>query len=178
MQQAIRNSDSRARENVTTPPAQLDSLTGLPTQTCFNAKLAACLKLCRRQRLVATLALLQLENFYEIRSWVGPAEANLLLRDISQLLQKSLPPSVTLCRCEHYEFAVLLTDSDSRNAELITDRVKAALQSAVSSTIPPQLELKCVVGLARLNRETPTCDVLFARARREKTLRTSLLILT
>ena len=144
---------------------QRDALTGLPTEEFFKAKLAACLKLCRSQPIAATLALLQLENFYEIRSWVGPAEANLLLSDISQLLQKSLPPTATLCRCQHYEFAVLLSNDCSLNAELITDRIKSALQSAVSSTIPPQLELKCVVGLAVLNKETPTSDVLFAKAR-------------
>ena len=56
----------------------------------------ACLELSRKRNLTATLALLQLENFYEIRSWVGLSEADLLLTDIAQLLKASLPKRVLL----------------------------------------------------------------------------------
>ena len=142
-----------------------DPLTGLYRRAHLCDKINRLLAQPRGERITATLALLQLENFYEIRAWVGKPEANLLLSDIALLLKRSLPGSVILCRCEHYEFAALLTDECSVNAAIITDRVKLALLSAVSDAIPPQLELKCAVGLAEMEIQTPSADVLFARAR-------------
>ena len=144
-----------------------DPLTGLFQQDYLGQQVEKTLLKCRQGPLEATLALLQLENFYEIRSWVGKSEASLLLSDIARLLQKSLPDKAVLCHYQHYEFAVLLLDECSINACLITDRVKLAVQSAVSAWIPPQLELKCGIGLAKLSRSIPDADVVFARARHD-----------
>lgn len=73
-----------------------DALTGLHGQRYLCHMIDACLELSRKRNLTATLALLQLENFYEIRSWVGLSEADLLLTDIAQLLKASLPKRVLL----------------------------------------------------------------------------------
>lgn len=142
-----------------------DPLTGLPTEQTFRSQIDTLLKQSRNEPVAATLALLQLENFYEIRTWVGKSEASLLLSDIARELRKSLPSSVMLCRCEHYEFAALLENECSINARQITDRVSAALQSAVSTAVPPQLELKCGIGLSHIDKQIPSAEVLFARAR-------------
>jgi len=142
-----------------------DALTGLHGQKYLCRSIDACLAESRRRKLSATLALLQLENFYEIRSWVGLSEADLLLSDIAQLLKAALPKRVLLCRCHNYEFAVLLLADCSVNARLITDKLKQALLSAVSPSLPRQLELKCGVGLAKLESNIPSWPVVFARAR-------------
>jgi len=142
-----------------------DALTGLHGQRYLCRAIDTCLKESRRRNLTATLALLQLENFYEIRSWVGLSEADLLLGDIAQLLKTSLPKRVLLCRCHNFEFAALLLADCSVNARLITDKLKQALLSAVSPSLPRQLELKCGVGLAKLESNIPSWPVVFARAR-------------
>lgn len=147
-----------------------DVLTGLHKQRYLARAIDACLKQNRRRGLSATLALLQLENFYEIRSWVGISEADLLLSDIAQLLLKSLPQRVLLCRCHNYEFAALLVADCSINAGLITEKLKQAVLSAVSPSLPPQLELKCGVGLAKLDSNIPSWPVVFARARHNLSL--------
>ncbi len=157
--------ESEAGRGSGTLSVDQDPLTGLPTEKRFKEQLGSLLKQCRHETVTATLALLQLENFYEIRTWVGKSEASLLLSDIARELSKALPASVTLCRCEHYEFAALLSNECSVNARQITDRVKTALQSAVSDAIPPQLELKCGVGLSQIDKQIPSAEVLFARAR-------------
>lgn len=153
------------------PPApQRDSLTGLYQQDYLTHALEQVLRRSERQNIPATLGLLQLENFYEIRSWVGRSEANLLLGEISAILKKTLPKKVLLCRCRHYEFGILLVNDCSVNASLITDRVKQALLAAVSASIPPQLELRCAVGLAGIDSDIPSADVMFARARHNLSL--------
>lgn len=147
-----------------------DPLTGLYQQDFLFNELNLLLQKQRAEPVEATLALLQLENFYEIRRWVGKSEANLLLSDIARLLSRSLPRSVLLCRCAHYEFAALLIDDSSLHAQLLIQRVKQAMLSAVSDSIPPQLELKCGVGLAPLAPAIPSAEVLFARARHNLSL--------
>ena len=145
------------------PNEHLDPLTGLPNRAWLEDALRRALDDGRP----ATLALLQLENFYEIRSWVGKSDASFLLSDIARLLQHNLPDGVMLCRCENYEFVLLLRNENSVNARPITDRIKQALQSAVSESIPPQLELKCAVGLASAEPGVTGPEVLFARARHQ-----------
>jgi len=147
-----------------------DALTGLHGQRYLCHMIDACLEQSRKRNLTATLALLQLENFYEIRSWVGLSEADLLLTDIAQLLKTSLPKRVLLCRCHNFEFAALLIADCSVNARLITDKLKQALLSAVSPSLPRQLELKCGVGLAKLESNIPSWPVVFARARHNLSL--------
>ena len=145
------------------PSEHLDPLTGLPNRAWLEDALGRALNDGRP----TTLALLQLENFYEIRSWVGKSDASLLLCDIARLLRRNLPRGITLCRCENYEFVLLLRNENSVNARPIADRIKQALQSAVSESIPPQLELKCAVGLAAAEPGVSTPEVLFARARHQ-----------
>ena len=145
------------------PDEHHDPVTGLPNRAFLEDALGQALSDGRP----ATLALLQLENFYEIRSWVGKSDASFLLCDVAKLLASNLPPGITLCRCENYEFALLLRNENSVNARSITERIKQALQAAVSDSIPPQLELKCAVGLAAAEPGVRGPEVMFARARHQ-----------
>ncbi len=148
------------------PPAfEKDPVTGLHRQDYLCHVIDHCLAQGRKRKLRASLALLQLENFYEIRSWVGTPEADLLLSEIARLLKKTLPKRVLLCRCPNYEFAALLLAECSVNAGLITDMLKQALLSAVAQTLPRQLELKCGAGVAALEPNIPAWPIVFARAR-------------
>ena len=65
---------------------------------------------------------------------------------------------------------MLLLADCSVNARLITDKLKQALLSAVSPSLPRQLELKCGVGLAKLESNIPSWHVVFARARHNLSL--------
>ena len=87
------------------------------------------------------------------------------MTDIAQLLKTSLPKRVLLCRCHNFEFAALLIADCSVNARGITDKLKQVLLSAVSTSLPRQLELKCDVGLAKLEPNIPFWPVVSARAR-------------
>jgi len=144
---------------------QRDPLTGFFDETALNLQLEQLISQRSSKPVAVRLALLQLGNFYEIRNWVGKAEANLLLSDIAQALGKALPSKVLAYRCPQYEFALLLTEECSLNATKITEQIKKELQAVASSTIPPQLELNCGVGLAALDDMCHSADVLLARAR-------------
>ncbi len=63
----------------------------MPTEADFKTRLDRLLRRARQESITATLILLQLENFYEIRTWVGKSEASLLLSDIAREFKKALP---------------------------------------------------------------------------------------
>ncbi|MFM1896112.1 MAG: hypothetical protein RLZZ385_1186 [Pseudomonadota bacterium] len=144
-----------------------DPLTGLLTQAAFTARLDQLLARSVQQTRHLTLALLQLDNFYEVRQWVGKSEANLLLGDIARLLQQTVPPGSWTCRCQNHEFAVLLHKEGSRSASRLADAIRQAAQQASSHALPPQLTLQCGVGLTVLDGLTPNANVAFARARHD-----------
>lgn len=135
----------------------------LPGQAALEHCLDALIRDSRPRR--ASLALLQLANFYEIRTWVGKSEASRLLADIARVLLNCLPAAVSLYRCDNYEFALLLRDECSSNARDITRQVRAALENAVSETIPAQLRLHCVAGLVEITPGLRRAGVALARAR-------------
>lgn len=142
-----------------------DNLTGLYSLEAFSHQLDQLIADSIYTESPMTLLLLQLANFYEIRTWIGKNEANFLLNDLARLLEKTVPANSLLCRCHNHEFAVLLVDEGSRKSLRTADSIKLALQSSSLQTIPPQLDLKCGVGLTGINEYTPRSEVAFARAR-------------
>lgn len=114
---------------------------------------------------VAALALLQLANFHEIRTWVGRSEAECLLGEIASQLQKVLPGNATLYRGGHYELALLLTGTDFEEAQKLSKRIRDTLHTATFNIIPAQMRLHCAVGLAEVTAQVSRPDMLLARAR-------------
>ncbi|MEX2130119.1 MAG: GGDEF domain-containing protein [Pseudohongiellaceae bacterium] len=149
----------------THPDTRRDAVTGLLGEDYFCERLDQLLAARNQPGTPITLALLQLENFYEIRSWVGKSEADLLLGDIARLLKKTLPKKSPVCRCRNNEFAVLLIGDSSRRAALIGEKIRLAAQQLAGHAIPPQLTLVCGVGFGVVDSLSSDAAVLFARAR-------------
>ena len=146
-------------------PENIDLLIDLPSESEFRKELTHSLGLSQTEKPSASLALLQLANFYEIRDCLGPAEASLLVTDIVRTVRKCLPASILACRCKNHEFALLLRGDCNDNAIPILERVQSLLASTISKAIPPELTLSCQVGLAAINQEVPSIEALYARAR-------------
>lgn len=155
---------SKPRESIPLP-ANCPQAQASSARQLLDKRLQALITRSGNTTVRATLALLQLANFYEIRHWVGRNQARLLLADSERALQQALPAGAMLCRCANYEFAVLLENDHSEQACVIAKQLKAALQSAVSRALPPQIQLQCAAGLATLGKHVRLPDVLFARAR-------------
>ncbi len=147
------------------PPA--DPLTGLCTLPALKQALQRLLAQSRRQPVTASLALLQLANFYEIRTWVGRPEADLLLGRVAATLRAAVPDGAELYRCEHYEFALLLGNEQSHNANSVVEQLRLALLGTQFDGLPAQLEMECAAGVVPVHSSLPNVDVLFARARHD-----------
>lgn len=149
---------------------QIDPLTGFYGQDCLNYILAKILDRGTGTSEPATLALLQLENFYEIRSWLGKSEASLLLGDIGRVLSKRLPKSIVLCRCAHYEFAAVLLNSSIDQTQTMADKVRHIVQATAKNSLPEKISLKLGIGVASMSGPDLNKDVIYARARHDMSL--------
>ncbi len=167
-----------ARAQVPKPPPtilspenfKLDPLTGFYGQDCLDHLLTEILNSSTKPPVAATLALLQLENFYEIRSWLGKSEASLLLGDIGRVLSKRLPKSIILCRCAHYEFAAILMNSSFEQTQAVADEVRHIVQTTAKNSLPENITLKLGIGLAAMGSPGLNKDVIYARARHNMSL--------
>ncbi len=149
---------------------QIDPLTGFYGQDCLNHLLAEIIKRNLTSPAPATLALLQIENFYEIRSWLGKSEASLLIGDIGRVLSKSLPKSIVLCRCAHYEFAAILMNSTINQTQTIADQVRRIVEATAENSLPEKISLKLGIGVASMTGSGLNKDVIYARARHNMSL--------
>ncbi len=142
----------------------IDPLTGFYGQECLNHLLGQILA-ARERYPKATLALMQLENFYEIRSWLGKSEASLLLGDIGRMLTRSLPKSIVLCRCAHYEFAAILSENTLEQAKEIANQVRKIVETTGRPALPKKIDLKLGIGLASMATAGLNKEAVYARAR-------------
>ncbi|MFK7864685.1 MAG: EAL domain-containing protein [Pseudohongiellaceae bacterium] len=166
--------DSHAQKNSATPtlPPELDPLTGFHQQIYLDTALQQTIEKNQQQGVAASLALLQLENFYEIKTWLGKSEATLFLSDIARLIKKSLPPSVLLCRCQRFEFAALLFDQSNQNIRSMADKVQKAIEIAAKDFLPAKLRLNIVIGIAAMEKRISSVEVMYAKARQDMQLET------
>lgn len=161
------------KPNAAKPPviqgdnSQLDPLTGFHQQDYLNQVLNQTIHKNKQGKVVASLALLQLENFYDIKTWLGKSEATLFLSDIAGLIKKSLPATVLLSRCERDEFAALLFDQSSENSRLIADKIQRVIEDAAKEFLPAKLKLKISIGIAAMDARTSSTEVMYARARHD-----------
>jgi diguanylate cyclase (GGDEF)-like protein len=162
-----KNKTQQANANLPHDAAKLDPLTGFHQQDYLDEILNKNIQGHKHIPVTVSLALLQLENFYEIRTWLGKSEATLFLSDIARLLKKTLPSSVLLGRCKHYEFAALLFDQSSRDGKEIAAKVRSVIESAAEKSLPERVKLKIGIGIAEIDDRTTGREVLYARARHD-----------
>lgn len=161
------NTRSETKPRLAHEAAKLDALTGFHQQNYLDEVLNKSIQDHKHIARRVSLALLQLENFYEIKTWLGKSDATLFLSDIARLLKKTLPTSVLLSRCKHYEFAALLFDQSSRDALEIAAKVRYVVESAAEKSLPDRVKLKISIGIAGIDDRTTAKDVLYARARHD-----------
>lgn len=161
------NTNDLASAGLPEGAAKLDPLTGFHQQNYLDEVLNKSIQGNKHVARSVSLALLQLENFYEIKTWLGKSDATLFLSDIARLLKKTLPASVLLSRCKHYEFAALLFDQSSREAREIAAKVRCVVESAAEKSLPGRVKLKIGIGIAEIDDRTTGKDVMYARARHD-----------
>lgn len=114
-----------------------DALCGLLTSGAFYHESNRLLRLCRRGRRPATLAVLDLDNFTKVIATHGQRAGDDLLRAVAQVLQASVRASDVTARLGADDFAIFLPELGADEARQTLDRIRARLARPLGGIAEP-----------------------------------------
>jgi diguanylate cyclase (GGDEF)-like protein len=117
--------------------SRTDPLTGLLNRRAFYEEAGLVLALCRRKERPVTLAYIDLDDFKVVNDTLGHQAGDDLIRRVAGLMRASTRPSDLCARFGGDEFAVLLPDADSREAEVALERVRSLLSETTAGDRRP-----------------------------------------
>jgi len=107
--------------------ARTDSLTGLPNRRCFEDSLAAEIARAGRTGAGLSLAIVDLDHFKRINDTFGHLAGDDVLRAAASTARATVRGHDMLARIGGEEFAIMMPETNSAEAECASNRVRAAI---------------------------------------------------
>jgi len=109
-----------------------DALTGLYNRRYFNDNLKGELKRCDRYGTSLSLIIFDVDNFKRYNDTFGHTNGDKILSKIGKILKKCIRQTDSGCRYGGEEFAVILPQSDIKNALLVAEKIRKYVKSATA----------------------------------------------
>ena len=147
--------------------ATVDPLTGLFNRRYFHTRIEEEIERARRYNLELAVLLIDIDNFKSINDELGHLAGDYLLRQVSDVLKRSVRVFDVCTRFGGEEFAILMPGSGAANGLAVAERVRSRVETASreSATLPHHLHITVSLGLAVLGSD-PSSQELIARADR------------
>ncbi len=126
--------------------ADVDGLTGLGNRAAFDKRWAEKVAEAKRYGLPLSLALLDVDFFKRINDTYGHPAGDQVLVGLAQLLQSECRVPDIACRYGGEEFALIMPSTGAADAQVVTERVRAALARTVWPR-HPETNVTVSVGL-------------------------------
>ena len=140
--------------------ARVDHLTGAANARAFYEFAEAEISLLRRYQRPFTLLYLDIDNLKQLNDARGHSEGDKALQATVVSLKRALRPTDTVARLGGDEFAVLLAEADAHAAEVVSTRIRSALNQGVTVHYPVTFS----VGALTCSSPPESVDTLIARA--------------
>lgn len=147
--------------------ATVDPLTGLFNRRHFHSRIDEEIERARRYALDLALLLIDVDDFKRINDTLGHLAGDHLLRQIADILKRSVRVFDVCTRYGGEEFSILMPGSSEQNALVVAERIRSRVESSSrdEGPIPPYLRITVSLGLAVLGTDA-TPQELIARADR------------
>lgn len=132
-----------------------DALTGLPDRAAHELRVREAFRHAESQGTSLALMLVNLDNFSKIANAKGRDVAAALLRDVAQAITSTLGPGCQAARHGSDEFAVLAPGMDDSRAQLMAQRLRAAIAVTEARGSGRATSTTASVGLALHRSERP-----------------------
>ncbi|MFH2038320.1 MAG: PAS domain S-box protein [Chloroflexota bacterium] len=141
-----------------------DELTGLYNRRGFMLLAEHEVRLAKRLKRAMLLFFGDVDGLKMINDTHGHAQGDLALKDISAILKKTFRETDIMARLGGDEFVVLNVDASMESAELLVNRIQAALNGCNQQGDRPY-QLSLSLGISRYDPEAPcTVSELIAQA--------------
>ncbi len=140
--------------------AVTDSLTGLYNRRYLAAHLASTVDSLAAEGKPLALAMVDIDHFKAINDSHGHAAGDGVLRDIAELLKRSLRATDMVARLGGEEFVVVMPDTDVGMAEAVTRRLRRVIAEATAAKVP----ITVSIGVAAMQGPGDTPERLLKRA--------------
>lgn len=173
LEEAMRNG-ARLKADVETLRVQnrADERTGLLNQAAFDADIVQIDERARRVGRPCAIVLCDVDYFKEFNQRYLYSNANVVLREVAKALTSACRPDDVVYRYGGDEFAVVLLDTDLREAAVVGERLRCAVETLgiAHENRPPPHHVTISVGVAVLDveRDRTWQDFLDAANRRLK----------
>jgi diguanylate cyclase (GGDEF)-like protein len=147
--------------------ATIDPLTGLFNRRYFHTRIEEEIERARRYGLDLALLLADVDDFKQLNDELGHLAGDYLLRQIAEVLKRSVRVFDVCTRFGGEEFAILMPGSNAANAIVVAERIRSRVESASrdAGPLPAHLQITISLGLAVLSAGASSQE-LIARADR------------
>ncbi len=129
-----------------------DALTGAYNRRYFDDRLAAEVAFASRHESPLTLLLLDLDHFKEVNDVHGHRAGDLVLRRFVELITEAVRAEDVVIRYGGEEFVVLCRETDQKQASLLAERLRVAVDEADFTCDEVVLHVTVSIGIAGLGK--------------------------
>lgn len=133
--------------NITKKLSVTDGLTGLYNHQYFQLRLNEEIKRAQRNSTELALLMLDLDYFKEVNDHFGHPAGDKVLKEVAQIMQKSLRTTDIICRYGGEEFAVILVGCPEEIALRLAEKIRLSIER-MQIGIEGVFKLTASIGLA------------------------------
>lgn len=147
--------------------ATMDPLTSLFNRRYFATRIEEEIERARRYSLELSLLLIDVDDFKRLNDELGHLAGDYLLRQIAEVLKRSVRVFDVCTRYGGEEFAILMPGSGVNNALIVAERIRSRVEQASreAGPLPAHMRITVSLGLATLASDASPQE-LIARADR------------
>jgi len=131
--------------------SQTDGLTGLFNRIHWESCLQAEYKRWTRTKTTASLIMLDIDFFKKVNDGYGHMVGDEVIRHIAALIKHHVRETDTAGRYGGEEFTILLPDTDLKNAYIMAERLRKAVESSVVKYNDIELTYTISLGIAEVS---------------------------
>jgi diguanylate cyclase (GGDEF)-like protein len=142
--------------------ATIDPLTGLFNRRHFESRIEEEIERARRYGLDLSLLMIDIDDFKQINDTLGHLAGDYLLKQVADILKRSVRVFDVCTRYGGEEFAVLMPGSNRENALAVAERIRSRVASAArdGGPLPTYVRITVSLGLAVLAEERAAQDLI------------------